>query len=80
MGDEEKIIELSRKLTIATMALEFYAQAKVLFFVTDERHWKAKNPAEGIMSGGLMGIGGPTNYKDDGNRAREALTKMREIT
>ena len=67
MSDEDK-------LRIAIEALEFYAQAKILFFTTDASTWKAANPGEGIASGGLAPCPrGNTHYKDDGDRARQAL-------
>ena len=61
-------------------ALEFYAEAKVLFISKDGNMPKVSDPSQGMyhMIDSIV-VSGPTHIKDDGNKAREALAKLKEL-
>ena len=73
-GFDRAVELMEERVKILEEALEFYAKAKILFFVYREQDWIAKNPLYGIVNSGIP----ETHIKDDGNKAREALAKYRE--
>ena len=70
----------AKALQIAKTALEFYSGAKTLFLTRDGSWPKIKNTSRGFPAGYEEESWlAETHFKDDGDKAREALKTINEI-